>query len=668
MRICMIAEGSYPYITGGVSSWINTLIRNMPMHEFVIYAIAPQEKFRGNFQYEIPSNVVEVVEVFLDSWMIEEVVRQRKLRFTHKQKETLKQLIIGEKFDWEYLFNLIESKKVTNVQDFLLSRDFFDIVYTAYEESYSQSPFTEFFWTMRSMLLPLFHIMKHDIPKADLYHVPSTGYAGIVGSLAKRKYNKPLLITEHGIYTREREIEIVKATWMQSYYKSMWIEFFYNLSRCSYDYADKVFTLFERNKDVEVSLGCDEQKISIIPNGVDYDGFAKLSNLDLNQKVEAQKNLDGIEVSQETDVENLEDNNKTLGNEIIHHASDEDLLNMLDESLDEKTLDAVYGVHESKHALSKTEQIFNQNKDSLSDVIEYKEPEIKFRLVDMGSHSDELEPDKKIEDYLQYYADDDAGFKLKPKKKRKSNVELSTKQIKKTKEDITQKVKREIPQIDDRYVSDIGDVSDKKLDEFDIVDDNPILEYDPNMYTVSAIVRVVPIKDIKTMLLAFDRVKKALPNTRFFIMGPIDEDSEYYHECLQTVKDLDLKDVVFTGKVNVKDYIPISDLFVLSSISEGQPLSVLETMASGKVNITTDVGSCKEVLYGERDRLGRCGIVVPIMDYIAIAKGVVKLLKDEELRTEMGIIAMQRVDKYYRREMMVGSYLDVYSDLYNIME
>ena len=35
MRICIIAEGSYPYVTGGVSSWIHSLITNIPEHEFV---------------------------------------------------------------------------------------------------------------------------------------------------------------------------------------------------------------------------------------------------------------------------------------------------------------------------------------------------------------------------------------------------------------------------------------------------------------------------------------------------------------------------------------------------------------------------------------------------------------------------------------------------------
>ena len=471
MNICMIAEGSYPYILGGVSSWVNTLIKNMEMHEFTVYAIAPEGKYSGDFKYKLPQNVTKVVEVFLDSWQNEPVVKRGNLKFSKAEKETIKDLILGHDFDWEYLFELFERKKVNAVQDFLLSRDFFDIVYQAYVESYSQTPFTEFFWTMRSLLLPLFHIMKHDIPEADIYHAPSTGYAGIVGSLAKRKYEKPLIITEHGIYTREREIEIVKATWMKNYYKDMWINFFYNLSRCSYDYADKVITLFNRNREIEISLGCNENKISIIPNGVDFEVFSKLAY-------------------------------------------------------------------------------------------------------------------------------------VKPIKR--ANIK----------------------------------------------------------YTVGAIVRVVPIKDIKTMLSAFALVKAELPETEFIIIGPTDEDDDYYNECLELMKNLQLEEaVIFTGKADIKDFIPQADLFVLSSISEGQPLSLLETMASGKPNITTDVGSCKEVVYGEGDRFGKCGIIIPIMDYVSLSKSIVKLLLDDNLRKEMGEVAMLRVDHCFREEMMINRYIEVYEDV-----
>lgn len=64
MRICLIAEGSYPYVTGGVSSWIHSLMHAMPEHEFIIYAIAAERKQQGQFKYALPTNVIEVHEFF----------------------------------------------------------------------------------------------------------------------------------------------------------------------------------------------------------------------------------------------------------------------------------------------------------------------------------------------------------------------------------------------------------------------------------------------------------------------------------------------------------------------------------------------------------------------------------------------------------------------------
>ncbi|TXC74923.1 DUF3492 domain-containing protein, partial [Metabacillus litoralis] len=117
---------------------------------------------------------------------------------------------------------------------FLASKDFFDIVYDLCKERFAFVPFTDMFWALRSMVLPLFICMNQKLPEADLYHSVSTGYAGVLGALAKHQFQKPFVLTEHGIYTREREEEIIKASWIKGYFKDIWIDYFYNLSNCAY--------------------------------------------------------------------------------------------------------------------------------------------------------------------------------------------------------------------------------------------------------------------------------------------------------------------------------------------------------------------------------------------------------------------------------------------------
>ncbi len=110
---------------------------------------------------------------------------------------------------------------------------------------------------------------------------------------------------------------------------------------------------------------------------------------------------------------------------------------------------------------------------------------------------------------------------------------------------------------------------------------------------IGAIVRVVPIKDIKTLLQAFRIVKNEVENAVLYVMGPYEESKEYYEECLRMVEYLELTDVHFTGRIDIMKYLGRMDFLALTSISEGQPLAVMEGMAAKKAFVTTNVGACE---------------------------------------------------------------------------
>ncbi len=463
MRICMFAEGSYPYTLGGVSGWINTLIASCPEHEFIIYAIGADSGCAGEYKYKLPANVIKISDVFLDNIEFAGGTKGKRYKLRKDEREALKGLLAGESFSWNAVFEIFRGNRFKHVTDFFMSKDFYDLVIETYRNQYPYTPFTEFIWTIRSMYIFLFYLLMQDMPRADLYHSVSTGYAGVLASYAKFLYNKPFILSEHGIYTREREEEVIKADWVKGHYKEVWINYFYNLSRCAYNAADKVVSLFDTNKELQVELGCPEEKITIIPNGIEVSEF------------------------------------------------------------------------------------------------------------------------------------------------------------------------RDIPEKEDEYSINIG-----------------------------AIIRVVPIKDIKTMLLSFNIVKEEIKNAKFFVMGPTDDNPEYYNECLELVRQLDLQDVHFTGEVNTTDYIGKMDILVLTSISEGQPLAVMEGMAARKPHVCTNVGACRDLLYGKHDHYGQAGFVEHIMDYNGIAQSIIKLCKDEGLRKEMGQNACNRIAHLYRKEDFVFKYKKIY--------
>lgn len=467
MKICLIAEGSYPYVTGGVSTWIQTLMTEMPEHEFVIYVINADSKRKGRYKYELPPNLVEVKEVCLDSYVMEEGKWGKRLHLPQEDIDNITSLISGTRLtDWGRVFNLLRSGLFENTIDFLSSKDYLDIVEGLAQQADPPLPFNDLFWTVNSMILPLIVTVREDIPEADLYHSVSTGYAGITGVLAKHLHGKPLLLTEHGIYSREREEEIIKADWVKGEFKDLWIRYFYTLSSAIYDAADKVITLFHRNLEIEVEMGCAEEKISIIPNGVEVGDYAQLET-----------------------------------------------------------------------------------------------------------------------------GPDDGTIRI------------------------------------------------------------------------GAIVRVVAIKDIKTMIHSFALVEKEMPNAELYIMGPADEEEMYQEECLQLVASLGVKNIIFTGQVSVKEYIGKMDMIVLTSISEGQPLAVLEAMANGKPVVATNVGSCKELLLGNVDDDEPAGIICPVLHYEKIAEALVKLCRDKLLRESMGRNGYERVRRFYRKSTFIDRYRTLYQSL-----
>lgn len=467
MRICLILEGSYPYVRGGVSTWADGYIKAMPEHEFVLWVIGANEKLKGNFKYEIPENVVEIREVFLDGAL--HVLEKRKKRkgdaFTQTEIQEHRELFNFGDPDLEVLAGAYQEKKLS-AQSFLMSQVFLQDILLACEEKYPFIPMTEFFHAIRSMFIPVFHMISQDIPEADVYHSVSTGYAGLLGSLATVIKKKPFVLTEHGIYMREREEEVIRADWISFYFKPLWIQLFHLISQIAYQHAASVTSLFQRASDMQGELGCDPKKLRVIRNGIDTARFVQI-----------------------------------------------------------------------------------------------------------------------------------------PKK------------------------------AESRYI-DIG-----------------------------AVVRFHPIKDIKTMIYAFNELKRTVPTARLHILGGIDDES-YYIECRNLIKMLQVPDVIIPGNVNIVEYMEGLDFTILTSISEGQPLSVLESLAAGRPCVTTDVGCCRELLEGfEGDELGAAGFVVPPMHPQKLAERMEQLCRNEELRKKMSASGKERVKRYYRREEMIQTYLQNYEEV-----
>lgn len=138
---------------------------------------------------------------------------------------------------------------------FLMSDDFLDTLTELCKEKYPYIAFADIFYTIRSMLIPVLHILQSEVPKANIYHTVCTGYGGLLAALANYVTGKKVILTEHGIYSREREEEIIRARWVVPEFKRHWIRFFYMLSDAIYGRAENITCLFQNASKIQIELG-----------------------------------------------------------------------------------------------------------------------------------------------------------------------------------------------------------------------------------------------------------------------------------------------------------------------------------------------------------------------------------------------------------------------------
>lgn len=177
----------------------------------------------------------------------------------------------------------------------------------------------------------------------------------------------------------------------------------------------------------------------------------------------------------------------------------------------------------------------------------------------------------------------------------------------------------------------------------------------PKHPVVVTIGRVDPLKDLKTLLRAAANVMEQVPSARFIHYGPTPEGNERYEtECRALQRDLGL-DHSFTFEGETDDpYAALAQasISVLSSISEGFPISVLEAMAAGRPVVATAVGGVPEALSG-------CGFTVRPGDYQALAEGIVTLLRDPALGASLGAHGRHRVIHHFGQEACLNAYADL---------
>jgi glycosyltransferase involved in cell wall biosynthesis len=186
--------------------------------------------------------------------------------------------------------------------------------------------------------------------------------------------------------------------------------------------------------------------------------------------------------------------------------------------------------------------------------------------------------------------------------------------------------------------------------------DYEIVDFCREGFTIGAIGRLSEEKGFGLLLEALKMVSETYHDVRLVIIG----EGGQRKNLEAIVKKLELCDkVLLSGyRDRASRYISYFDLFVLSSLTEGLPIALLEAMQAGVPIVATRVGGVPEVLEN-----GEAGILVDSSDPVALSEGIMKLIKTPVFRSSLVEKARNVVREKYSSNRMAVEYKKIYCDL-----
>lgn len=299
IKVVWTGEGTYPYATGGVSTWADILIKELKNIDFILMPIMMHPYMQT--KYPIPVNVVDIINVPL--WGTEEPVEYiRNIDFAriyqakvntlqNKNINTLKPILIK-------LLNHIYKKEedyeglgdaLVEFHNYFFRYDYYEVfrsyeiweIYKDYLIKHYQN-LHEQIPTVFDMIEGLRYIFRFFItllpklPEADIYHSSAAAFCGLPCIVAKKKYKSKFLLTEHGIYIREQYLSASRRK-IPIKTKEFLLGLITTVAKLNYHFADLISPVCDYNKRWEKKWGVKEEKIETIYNGIDILKFKKMN-------------------------------------------------------------------------------------------------------------------------------------------------------------------------------------------------------------------------------------------------------------------------------------------------------------------------------------------------------------------------------------------------------
>ena len=317
--VAIVMESTYPYLKGGVSAVVHDIITGNPDLTFGIIHITWDSHSPLKDLYGMPDNVAWVKVLYLSMEEHQEDflrARPRDLRMNRRQRRELSRRILGAMLSlaqdgqteplWDLISEGLSASRRYPVWAILGTREFME----AYHDMMPDlgMSMTDIFWCLRDFFSLAYAVLAEPVPRAQVYHAHTTGYAMLLGVNAAREHGTKVLLTEHNLYVRdtvntllERRLDLnVRLTDYRTFDVSgrerMWMAWWLEMGRLCYPYAYASTYLYPRAITEANELGGDSGRAIVIPNGIVTSEFdasyaARLAAIEEIKKEGADKHL-----------------------------------------------------------------------------------------------------------------------------------------------------------------------------------------------------------------------------------------------------------------------------------------------------------------------------------------------------------------------------------------
>jgi glycosyltransferase involved in cell wall biosynthesis len=279
--IALITEGTYPTQHGGVGTWCHELVGGLPDFRFDIYAVTASGHERP--VWELPANVGSMVSIPL--WGTRSAARRRSKNpphgFAPVYGRFLQALFHDDHFTFLAALKDLHAYAVTADLGHALAsetalRQLHDHWTSAPnnprdEQSAPTTTVADVFEAAQ-MLEHFLRPLSARLAPADVYHSSSNGLASLVAMAGKWRFGVPFILTEHGVYLRERYLSIDKNAFSYPV-RVVLLRFFRLVAAAAYHEADLMTPVSGFNRRWAERNGADPAKVRTVHNAIDPRAF-----------------------------------------------------------------------------------------------------------------------------------------------------------------------------------------------------------------------------------------------------------------------------------------------------------------------------------------------------------------------------------------------------------